>query len=210
METVQSYTNTTWSVALREPLFKRKLTVGLILISFILAALPFFFQYIEQRQGSQLNDVVLDLLPPTDVSIPIFAVLWSMTILFIIRSVQNPLLFLVALFAFIFVFLSRIMTIYAFPLNPPSDLIPLVDPISNQFYGENYITRDLFYSGHTASVCLFSFCFHRKLDKWMAIMSSFAVGTLVLVQHVHYTIDVLAAPIFTFLCYLLAKKIVNW
>ena len=210
MELIQVHTNLRWSSALQHISFKRKLIIGVVLVTCILITLPFFFQYIEQRPGSVLNDALLSYLQPRDVSIPIFAMIWSMALLFIIRSVQSPSVFLVALWGCIFLFLTRICTISLIALNPPPGLIPLIDPISNRFYGNSFITKDLFYSGHTAAVCLFFFCFQRKIDRWMALVCTIAVGFLVLVQHVHYTIDVIAAPFFTFLCYLLARKIVHW
>jgi hypothetical protein len=210
MELIQVHTNLRWSSALQHLSFKRKLIIGVVLVTCILITLPFFFQYIEQRPGAVLNDALLSYLHPRDVSIPIFAMIWSMALLFILRSVQSPSVFLVALWGFIFLFLTRICTISLIALNPPPGLIPLIDPISNRFYGNSFITKDLFYSGHTAAVCLFFFCFQRKIDRWMALVCTIAVGFLVLVQHVHYTIDVIAAPFFTFLCYLLARKIVHW
>jgi hypothetical protein len=156
-----------------------------------------------------LKDSVLDVLGPKDVSVPIFAVIWSCTAFFLYRCVQSPMMFMTYMYGFVLLTLSRMITISLVPLNPPDGLIPLIDPISNSFYGKTFITKDLFYSGHTATQCLFFFCFRRKLDRAIALFCSIAVGFLVLVQHVHYTIDVVAAPVFTFICYFIAKKIVN-
>lgn len=199
-----------WSLAWKDPSFKKKLIYGLVLALTSLACLPFFFQIIEKREGIVLNDFVLDMLSPRDVSIPIFAMLWSMAILFGIRSVQNPTIFVTFLHGFWILTFTRMITISLVALNPPPGLIPLIDPISNSFYGKTFITKDLFFSGHTAAVCLFFFCFQRKFDKWIALLCTIAVGFLVLVQHVHYTVDVIVAPIFVALCYFIAKKIVNW
>ena len=210
MELIHLYKQSDWALALRDFSFKRKLTVGLVLILMILTSLPFFFQYTEQRNGFILNDIVLENIPAINVSIPIFAMLWSMALLFIIRSIQSPQLFLTALYGFILLFMTRMITISVVPLNPPTDLIALIDPISNSFYGKSFITKDLFFSGHTAALCLLFLCFQRKFDKIIALLCTIAVGFLVLVQHVHYTIDVIAAPFFTIICYVLAKKIVNW
>jgi hypothetical protein len=120
-----------------------------------------------------------------------------MALLTIVRCVQNPSIFLLFLWGFVLLSFSRIFTILVFPLNPPAHLIELIDPISNQFYGSTFITKDLFYSVHTTlnfNVSVFT----KKGDKLVTLFSSIAIGALVLIQHVHYTIDVVAAPIFTY------------
>lgn len=209
MEMAQLYP--TWYIAFKNILFRRKLFTGVILVLLVLSLLPSFFQHIEQRQGHALNDFVLDALPSTDVSVPIFAMIWSIVLLFLIRSVKDPYLFLLFVYGFLFLCICRIITISLVPLNAPERLLPLTDPLSNYFYGsKKFVTKDLFFSGHTATLCLFFFCFQRKIDKIIALLCTIAVGFLVLVQHVHYTIDVLAAPVFTFFCFFLAKKVVNW
>lgn len=209
MEIAPSYKELKWMDTLKDETFKIKLYIGIALLLMVFISFPFFFQYIELREGKVLNDLVLNQLSARDVSVPIFTIIWSMTILFFIRSVQSPGLFLTFMYGFILLSLSRFITIYLIPLNPPNELIPLVDPISNSFYGKSYVTKDLFYSGHTATQCLFFLCFRRKLDRLIALFCSIAIGFLVLVQHVHYTIDVIAAPVFAIICVYIAKKIVN-
>jgi len=207
MEVAQSY-RTKWLPAVRNLSFRLKLLIGIILILLVLGFLPSFFQYIEHRNGYQLKDFILADLPATNVSIPVFAAIWSMVILFIIRSIKDPQLFILYLYSFLFLCICRIITMFFVPLNPPDNLIPLVDPLSNSLYGKDFITKDLFFSGHTATLCLFFFCFQRKIDRIAALVCTIAVGILVLVQHVHYTVDVVAAPFFAFLCFYLARKIV--
>lgn len=198
-----------WTMALKDASFKKKLVIGLVLLLCALAALPFFFQYNELRHGWAMRDPLLALLPVHDVSLPIFGMIWSVTVLMVIRSFRNPKLFLTAVYGFVALCVVRMTTISLVPLDPPPGLVPLIDPISNSFYGKAFIKRDLFFSGHTATLCLFFFCFQRKNDQLFSLLCTIAVGFLVLVQHVHYTVDVLAAPVFTFLCFKLAKKIVD-
>ncbi|MCX6209264.1 MAG: phosphatase PAP2-related protein [Bacteroidetes bacterium] len=92
--------------------------------------------------------------------------------------------------------------------NPPKNLIALIDPITNTFYGGKFITKDLFYSGHTATIFLMYLVIDTKWLKNFFLVATLCVGVMVLVQHVHYTIDVIAAPFFTYLAYRLGKIVV--
>ncbi len=198
-----------WSEAWQEPRFRNKTIIALLLIAIILLLLPSFFAFIEKREGMVLQDFVLERLPAIDVSIPTFVIIWSVVLLVFYRIYQNPGLFLVIAYGFILMCLLRVLTISMLPLNPPAGLITLKDPIANIAYGGNgiFITKDLFYSGHTGNMFLFFLCLQAKWDKIIALTASCMVGILVLVQHIHYSIDVFAAFIFTYFIYLGAKKL---
>jgi len=202
--------NISWSEAWQLRRFRNKTFVALALVAIILILLPSFFAFIEKRDGMVLQDFVLDRLPAMDVSIPTFIIIWSVVLLVFYRIYHNPSIFLVIAYGFILMCLCRVLTISLIPLNPPPGLIVLKDPIANIAYGGNgiFITKDLFYSGHTGNMFLFFLCLQHKWDKIIALVASFLVGILVMVQHIHYSIDVFAAFIFTYFIYLGAKKVV--
>jgi hypothetical protein len=201
-----------WRAEWQDLGFRQRFQWGLLVWVLVLIAFPFFFQFIEQRSGWAPNDWVLDQLPSYDTSIPCFLVIWGMFGLFFYRSLYQPRLLLLFLWGFIVLSLMRFCSIYLLPLEPPANLIPLRDPISNLFYGgkDAFITKDLFFSGHTSTQFLIFLCLSKKSDKWLALIASFAIGIMVLIQHVHYTMDVLAAPPLTYLVYIIAKKIASY
>jgi hypothetical protein len=194
-----------WSYAWQQTSFKKQFSIGIFLLISILAFFPFFFNHIEQRNGYVLNDFLVNAINPANVSIPVFTIIWLMALLTLIRCIQQPAIFLLFLWGFIFLSLSRIISITLVPLNPPIGLIELKDPITNSFYGSKFITKDLFYSGHTSTQFLMFLCLKKKFDKVLTLLSSICIGILVLVQHVHYTLDVVAAPILTYAVFMLAK-----
>lgn len=196
-----------WKLAWQQPAFRTRLITGVLLMIALLSALPFFFAHIEQRKGVVLHDWLLRYVPPVNVSIFIFILIWSTVILGIVRIVQQPAIFQMLLWSYALLVISRYITISLVPLDPPIGLVALIDPLANAFYGKTFITKDLFYSGHTATLFLIAFCLIKKGDKIFATLAATAVGVLVMVQHIHYTIDVLMAPPFAFLCYYLGKKI---
>jgi hypothetical protein len=90
-------------------------------------------------------------------------------------------------------------------LDPPVGMVNLVDPLSSVFSGNAVITKDLFFSGHTTTMVLIFLCLEKRTDKRIALIAAFAVACLLLVQHIHYTIDVLAAPVVVYPCYRLTR-----
>jgi hypothetical protein len=188
----------TWTKAWKIPSFRRKLWIGLLILTAIFTALPFFFQAIEARSGYFFTDLFLQWLPAYNVSVAIFFLIWSCCLILVIRIYKDPMIMLVALWAYNGVTLARMACIGLISLNPPAGLIPMADPITNQFYGAHYITHDLFFSGHTTSVFLIFLCLKKKTDRLYALLASVILGFLLLIQHVHYTVDVLAAPVFTY------------
>lgn len=190
-----------WFDAWKLSSFRWKFWTSLIVFGAILTSLPFFFRAIEARNGFVFSDILLTQIPPHNVSIAVFFLIWSSCILVVYRLIQDPLIMLEIFWTYNGVTLLRMACISLISLNPPEGLIPLADPITNQFYGEHYITHDLFFSGHTATVFLVFLCLKQKIDRIYTLCATILLGILLLIQHVHYTIDILAAPVFTYAVY---------
>lgn len=157
----------------------------------------------QERQGAQLNDFLLNQLPPMNLSAPIFFFEYSSLILVIIVILPYPERLVKALQAFILITLARTLTIYFIPLEPPRDMIPLMDPFANFFLHSRtvFVTKDLFFSGHIATLSLVIFASPNKYVKIYGAIAMMLVGIFLLFQHVHYTLDLLFAPIISFVFY---------
>jgi hypothetical protein len=197
-----------WQGAWESAAFRRKTFTGVFSVVAILSVFPYFFQAIEKRNGTLLNDPILRWLPSHNVSLPIFIIIWAISLLMMFRAAKNPQLFISFLWAYIILLIMRVITITLVPLDPPQGLVGLVDPVSNFFYGEKFVTRDLFFSGHTSSVFLIFLSLPNRLDKKLALIATLAVGFLLMVQHVHYTLDVAGAFVFAWMARWIALRTV--
>lgn len=195
-----------WAAAWQSVRFRKRIITGLTLAVVIVSLFPVFFQAIEKRNGYVVNDWLLTILPAYDVSVPMMFVVWSITALTLFRCFRNPDMVVRLLWTYILLSLVRVCTISLVPLDAPANLIGLADPLSNAFYGSKFVTKDLFFSGHTSAMFLLYLCLENKLDKKLALAGSVIVGFLLLVQHVHYTMDVLMAFVFTWLIYRLTQR----
>ncbi|MGI4743287.1 MAG: phosphatase PAP2-related protein [Janthinobacterium lividum] len=201
-----------WRRALARPAFRRSWLVLLVLLfGGLVPVVPGYFHYIQQRTGPLLADPFLDLLPRHDVAWPIFGLMYGSVVVAVGWLTRHPQLFLRGLWAYAFSLVLRMAAIWLVPLSPPLAILPLPDPFLAKIFhtvASEAITRDLFFSGHTATVAVLALAVRGWL-RTLLLLSMLAVGVLVLVQRVHYTYDVVAAPLFAGLAYWAAGKLVG-
>lgn len=177
----------------------------------LLAAIAVFFSqfllYVEQRSGFEMYDPILPLFTAIDVTWLIFALLYSGSAVGVFLLLRNPSATVLALRTYIFLLLFRVCAMYLLPLEPPKGMIALHDPFVELFWSSGIVlTKDLFFSGHTATMVFLSLTAQKKHQKLLFAVLAAAVGVLVILQKVHYTADVLAAPIFAYFAYWSARK----
>ncbi len=189
-----------WKTALKETKFRIILVITVVLLFVIVIYFPRFLDYVETRPGAVLADPILDLFNPSNVTWITFSLIYLSVILALIHLAQNPPQLIIALQAYILLVLARMTSMYLLPLDPPVFLIPLEDPFV-QSMSSGVLTKDLFFSGHTATLFLLYLSTKNKNLKVFFLMATIIVGICVLWQHVHYSIDVLAAPFYTYACY---------
>ncbi len=179
----------------------------LILIVSVLIFFTHFINIIESRNGVELNDPILRLFKPVGLSSFIFGIIYFSIIAGLISLSDHPGRLAFALQVYSFLIVIRILTLYLMPLNSPPNMIPLIDPIVQIFGTGKLLTKDLFFSGHTATMFfLFLISRNRKL-KIVFFFGFIIIAFALLLQHVHYTIDVAAAPFFTYAAYKIVLSI---
>ena len=101
----------------------------------------------------------------------------------------------------------RIVCLYFIPLDPKETIIPLEDPFLGMFFYQGaVITKDLFFSGHVSIMTLLCIAIPFRPLKYIFMLATVLVAILILVQHVHYTIDVITAPFVALMCFSLVTK----
>ncbi len=130
--------------------------VLLVLFILTLIVVYFFLLFNEQRLGTILNDPLLKIIPSIDVSVPLFILTYSGTIVGIVYVLRSPSLTILSMVTYTIILWLRMLCMYFTPLEPPQDIIPLRDFIlESTFYSGNVNLKDLFFSGHTASMFMF-------------------------------------------------------
>ncbi|HQR30692.1 MAG TPA: hypothetical protein PLL32_09790 [Anaeromyxobacteraceae bacterium] len=171
-----------------------------------LAALAALVKWVETRPGVVLPDPVLALLPARDATWPIFTLIYVGILLAVFLLARSPVRLLLGVQAYVVMALLRILVMWATPLDPPAGMIVLEDPLVQVFGGAaRPLTRDLFFSGHTSTMFLLFLAVPGRPAKAFFLACTAGVGSLVLLQHVHYAVDVLAAPPFAYAAWRLAR-----
>ena len=196
-----------WKIALANTHFRGRFIASLVVLLLILTGFAWFLAYIENRQGHTFYDPILNFLKPRDVSYFIFFITYSAAVAGLIYAFNSPYKFLHLIQMYGSLTILRIATMFFVPLEPPTEHIPLHDEfLNNSIYAGSENLKDLFFSGHAATLFLFYFFTEHKFLKYTFLVAAITVSIGVLVQHVHYSYDVIAAPIFAYIAYRLITK----
>jgi hypothetical protein len=142
-----------------------------------------------------------------DLTIPIFLVLYGAVIGAIVLLWRDPPALLRALRAYTILIGIRVACMALLPLDPPAGMIALADPVVTFFTGSaSALSRDLFFSGHTSMLCLLALMMPKRTLRIVFACLAIFVGIAVIVQHVHYTIDVVVAPLAAWMAYSLVSS----
>lgn len=185
---------------------------SLVFTLIVLVLVGLYLCYNESRtNGIVLDDFVLAQLKAKDVSTILFSITWVCILGGLPLLIRTPDRAMRIFWGISIIGIIRCIVMYLVPLDPPIGIIPLRDPfVEGAFYDNKVLVKDLFFSGHTSNMALLTLFMDIKWIKAVFSIATLAVGYLLLVQHVHYTIDVIAAPFFAYIAYWASTKISNY
>lgn len=188
-----------WRQAFQKPMFLLESILTVLALTVALFLCREVIHYAHTRPAVQLNDPVLRVFGPVSVRWPIFLVLWSSLIVSLRSLARSPRRFLTWLQAATILAVFRAVALFLVPLEPLPTIIPLADPVATiRTEGGAVITEDLFFSGHTATLFLLFLAVKPARLKLFLFAATVFAGFGVLLQHVHYSGDVFAAPFFAY------------
>jgi len=198
-----------WKEFLTDKKKQKELIVSIPFLAAILIIFPQFLQFVETRQGVVLPDPMLALFNPIDLTWLTFGLIYLSIVITLFALAKKPERLLFTLQCYGLMVFFRLIVMYLLPLEAPSTLVPLNDPFV-QFLGTGEIlTKDLFFSGHTATLFLLFLIMEKRVLKIIFLTSTILVGIAVLLQHVHYVVDVAVAPFFAYTSYKIIDELKN-
>lgn len=196
----------TWKQALQTTRLRWVIAFCVCTLLIIVFYMPVFYQeIIGPKKGYFLADPVLNFFAPVNWSLTVFIILYLAVVHTVFTSLRKPSVALLGLTTYCVVNLLRIVTMYVITLEPPAGMILLADPISSIAYPDRGFAKDLFFSGHVSTMVVLVLIEKNRLAKILKITGTVIMGFLLAWQRVHYTIDLLAAPVITYGIFLLIK-----
>lgn len=156
----------------------------------------------ESMPGVRLDDFLLKNIKAINLSIYVFVLLYTVVFYNYLFLFAYPRL-LVCFFIFYSTALLIRFTLLSFiHLEAPDYLVYLSDPMLDSVtYNGVKITKDLFFSGHMVTIFCCYFAMPNRTIKYLFLACSIILALMLIIQHVHYTIDLLGAYIAVFILY---------
>lgn len=196
----------TWADLLKDT--KATVVAVITVVAFLASLYSYtsFLAWVELREGVSFTDPVHAVVGPVDLTWPIFIVLYTALVVAIVSMLRFPEVLFGTLRAYTILVAFRIICMAMLPLDPPQTMIPLIDPVVQMATGNGNLplTRDLFFSGHTSILLLVAISAPTRPGKIFFYSLAIFIGIAVILQHVHYTVDVVVAPMAAWLASSLA------
>ena len=197
-----------WKVLLSDHAFKVSFYTGVILLT-----LGYLIDYVaaiykDSQTYISVGDLLLDHIPTINVG---FLFTWGM-LGFTLLIFLYPLLFKPELVPFTIKCYAALLYVRSFCIlltnvGPPHGFFFDTFQLGRNVIDDMTFRNDLFFSGHTAFPFLAFLIFKDHWIKWVFLAGSIIEGATVLLMHVHYSIDVVAAFFISYGTYAICKRI---
>jgi hypothetical protein len=193
-----------WRNAWKDGRFRLRCGATVALLACSLTLLGLVLAHIERRPGVVLDDPILALLPPRSFTALTFGIIYVGLVVALAHLARTPQALVRGVQAYAILMLFRCATMMLTPLGPPAGMIILADPFAEHIVHSPVLTKDLFFSGHTSTMFLLFLAARDRVMRAFFFACTVVVAVTVLWQHVHYTIDVIAAPPFAYAAFAIA------
>ena len=191
-----------WRKALAHKSFGLQFALTGLAMWFILRQFLTFLMWNEKRPGVTLADPFLATFTAVDLSLMIFCLGYSVLLFTLFQLLAAPKRLLMFCQTYSLMILFRVGMMWLAPFDPPVGMIPLVDPFALFFLGTaETLNKDLFFSGHFGLLFLLFLMNDDGWKKRVVGVAAVLIGSGVLLQKAHYTIDVVVAGFVVFASY---------
>jgi hypothetical protein len=160
--------------------------------------------YADARASNSVTDILLDNLPTFDVDGILNYGVMAFGIFIICFLFTEPKKSPFALKSLALFVVIRSAFITLTHLGP----VPIQTPVDpNDLLSRLILGKDYFFSGHTGMPFLIALIFWKnKIIRYISLFASLLFGTIVILGHLHYSIDVFAAFFITYSIFYIAVK----
>lgn len=190
-----------WKSFLNDKRYTTMLTISIILLFVLLIVFAKFLIFVENRQGVVLEDPIMKMFTALDLNIPIFIVIYGSLVSGLIILARAPKNLLIGIQTYSLMLVFRIVGMYITPLDIPLGSINLQDPLVFVLGTGQIITKDLFFSGHTATLFIIFLVMNNKKLKLLYLFLTITVAIMIYLQKAHYLLDILVAPFVSYAAY---------
>ncbi len=160
----------------------------------------------ERADTTPVHDLILDHIPTINLDPLLVALMYAILLCIFFGLASNEperLPYFMKALALLFLLRALAINLTHLGVPPSASTDGTVDPLFSSYY----YTQDLFFSGHVSSVFLASLIIRKPWLKWALTIGSVVVAIILLIMHVHYSIDILAGYFIAYGIYKISQKI---